>query len=338
MVLKAVKLLLSLAAAGLLFFTIWFSLEWKVPASLESGPVFFTVSSGSSVDRIARDLQEKRIIRKGRPFSLGYKLFFFPRTLKAGEYYISPNSSSKEILSMLARGRIFVRPVTIPEGLTRRETAAHLHTEYGLSEDRFLALSSFPDLISGLDSQAEDLEGYLFPETYYFPRKVQASSVIENMVSQFKDVFSQAWKNRASETGRTPRDIVILASLVEKETAVAEERTLVASVFHNRLTRGMKLDCDPTIIYALKEEGRYTGRLRYKDLKWDSPYNTYIHPGLPPGPICNPGRASLRAALFPEKTDYLYFVSKNDGSHHFSRTLREHQRAVIKYQINRKKP
>jgi UPF0755 protein len=156
------------------------------------------------------------------------------------------------------------------------------------------------------------------------------------MVSQFKEVFGEEWKRRAQEMELSIREVVILASLVEKETSVAEEKKLVSAVFHNRLQRGMKLDCDPTIIYVLKQEGRFTGRLRYKDLKLDTPYNTYLYRGLPPSPICNPGRASLQAALYPPDEDFLYFVSKNDGSHHFSRTFKEHQRAVLIYQKRRR--
>ncbi len=140
-------------------------------------------------------------------------------------------------------------------------------------------------------------------------------------------------RRRSDELGMSVREVVILASLVEKETSIPEERGLVSAVFHNRLNRRMKLDCDPTIIYALKQEGRFTGRLRTKDLKYDTPYNTYLYPGLPPGPICNPGRKAILAALYPAEESYLYFVSKNDGSHHFSKTLKEHLRAVRKYQL-----
>ncbi len=152
------------------------------------------------------------------------------------------------------------------------------------------------------------------------------------MVSEFKKNFDEIWQSRAREMGMTVREVVILASLIEKETSIPKERKLVSAVFHNRLKRRMKLDCDPTIIYALKQENRFTDRLRTKDLRFDTPYNTYLYPGLPPGPICNPGKESIEAALYPSPEAYLYFVSKNDGSHHFSHTLREHMRAVKKYQ------
>jgi UPF0755 protein len=148
------------------------------------------------------------------------------------------------------------------------------------------------------------------------------------MVGQFRASFGEAWPARAEAIGLSIRQVVTLASLIEKETAVAEEKKLVSAVFHNRLRIGMKLDCDPTIIYALKQKGLFNGNLTKKDMSLDSPYNTYRHPGLPPGPICNPGRAALEAALYPAEEAYLYFVSRNDGTHHFSRTFAEHQNAV----------
>ena len=156
------------------------------------------------------------------------------------------------------------------------------------------------------------------------------------MVAHFKEVFTPEWRRRASSLGMTIRETVILASLIEKETAVNTEKPIVSGVFHNRLRIGMKLDCDPTIIYGLKEEGRFDGNLRKRDLSWDSPYNTYVHSGLPPGPIANPGRDSIEAALYPADVDFLYFVSKNDGSHHFSATYREHLNAVNFFQKKRK--
>ena len=157
------------------------------------------------------------------------------------------------------------------------------------------------------------------------------------MVSQFKTVFNKGWQKQAHKIGLTIREVVILASLIEKETSLPEERRLVSAVFHNRLKMGMKLDCDPTIVYVLKLESRFEGRLHSKDMKLDSPYNTYLYRGLPPGPVCNPGRESLLAALFPADVNYLYFVSRNDGSHEFSRTFQEHQIALRKYQKSQRR-
>jgi UPF0755 protein len=202
----------------------------------------------------------------------------------------------------------------------------------GIDEEEFLFYCSNVRLISRLDPQASDLEGYLFPETYHFPKDYTAREIVETMVKQFLRTFQPPWEERAKQLDLSVREVVILASLIEKETGQADEKKLISSVFHNRLRIGMKLDCDPTIIYALKEEGRFDGNLRKRDLSWDSPYNTYVYAGLPPGPIANPGKESLEAALFPADEDYLYFVSKNDGSHHFSSSFVEHQRAVDFYQ------
>jgi len=201
-----------------------------------------------------------------------------------------------------------------------------------VEEEDFNRASFSPQPVLDLDEKARDLEGYLFPETYHFPKGTTVEQIVSAMVSQFKEVFSEDLKRQAQKNGMTIREVVILATLIEKETSLPAEKATVSAVFHNRLGMGMKLDCDPTIIYALKQEGRFKDRLRTRDLKWDNPYNTYIYKGLPPGPIANPGKDSIRAALFPTKEKYLYFVSKNDGSHHFSLTFREHQNAVNQYQ------
>lgn len=193
------------------------------------------------------------------------------------------------------------------------------------------------DLISDWDPEARDLEGYLFPDTYRVPRKATAADLVAVMVGQFRKVFDDGLHTRAAKLGLSVRDIVTLASLIEEETSLDTERALVSAVFHNRMRIGMKLDCDPTIIYALKLEGRYMGRLLLRDLKLSSPYNTYLHAGLPPGPISNPGEPSLQAALHPARDKFLYFVSRNDGSHRFSRTLGEHLEAVREYRELKKR-
>jgi UPF0755 protein len=232
----------------------------------------------------------------------------------------------------LIRGKIYLHAVTVAEGLTARESAdVFLSAGFGTAGE-FIKAFREPEMILPWDGKARNLEGYLFPETYSLPKGLTAEEIFGKMVSQFKTVFDESWRRRSDELRMSVREVVTLASLIEKETSLQEEKKLVSAVFHNRLHRGMKLDCDPTIIYALKEKGLFDGRLHTKDLKLDNPYNTYRYPGLPPGPICNPGRESLRTALYPASDDYFYFVSKNDGSHIFSRTLREHQAAVRKYQ------
>jgi len=331
MILKVIKTALAVSAVIPLLLSVWFSFELYLAPKTIPQKIFFVVEEGTGVQGIAQKLKEEGIIKKTWPFLLGYRLYFFSKSLKAGEYEFDLPLSTKKILNLLSEGKVYLHSLTIPEGLTRREIAQHLASLEIIAEEDFLEMSSKTDIIASLDSQAENLEGYLFPETYNFTKGTSAETIISAIVSQFKEVFSAEWQRRAAEIKMTPREVVTLASLIEKETSIPEERKLVSAVFHNRLRIGMKLDCDPTIIYAMKEQGIYKGRLLKKHLKFNSPYNTYLNRGLPPGPICNPGKPSLEAALYPSEEKYLYFVSKNDGSHVFSRTFTEHQREVRKY-------
>jgi UPF0755 protein len=324
----AALLVVLLFAAG---FTRMFN---RVPDSPAATKIF-EVREGANVTRIAEELKAQEIISRKWVFLWGYRLFFSSHSLKAGEYALSVPLSPKEVLNLLIAGRTHLHSFTVAEGLTRRETAEELENAGFVNPAVFLEVSADPSPIAAWDPDARDLEGYLFPETYSFPKGTTEATIVTAMTEQFKTVFQARWKARAEELGMSVREIVTLASLIEKETSKPEERALVSSVFHNRLRIKMKLDCDPTIVYALKQIGEYTGRLRYKDLKHDSPYNTYLYGGLPPGPIANPGRASLEAALYPADSEFFYFVSRNDGSHHFSRTYREHVNAVNKYQRNR---
>jgi UPF0755 protein len=335
MFLKIIKRALFAAVVFVLLWASWFSFEFALPPKQDAEEVPFEVEAGETVKDIAHHLEDQSLIRAKWAFILGYRLFFSKQSLKAGEYALQLPISAKEVLVLLTKGRIKLYPITIPEGLTRREAASQLQISLSIEPKEFLRASAAKDLIADLDPEAKDLEGYIFPETYSFPKHTGAETVVSAMVAQFRKVFDESWQKQAEEIGMTVREVVILASLIEKETSIPEERRLVSAVFHNRLHMGMKLDCDPTIIYVLKEEGRFKDRLRTKDLNLDSPYNTYLNGGLPPGPIANPGRGSLEAALYPADVDYLYFVSKNDGSHHFSRSFREHQNAVIKYQKSR---
>jgi UPF0755 protein len=336
MTLKILKYFLFLSIIGLLLFSTWFAYEFYFPPKHTLKKIDFEVIEGENAASIADNLKSREVIKKKWPFLLGYKLFYTPQTLKAGEYIFETPVSTKAVLQILTEGKVILYPITVPEGLTRTEIAEYLESSHSINKEELLETSAHVELISDWDQKAQDLEGYLFPETYNFPKNPSASKVVATMVSQFKAAFSDARKNRADELGMSIRDVVILASLIEKETSLSKERPLVSSVFHNRLKLGMKLDCDPTIVYVLKQAGIFKDRLRTKDLKFNSPYNTYLYSGLPPGPITNPGSASLEAALYPAKTKYLYFVSKNDGSHHFSQTFREHQNAVIRFQKQRR--
>jgi UPF0755 protein len=337
MLLRTIRTLLLLAIAAVLFLAYWISKELSVPQSFPEKRSFFEVPKGSGAGAIARKLKESGLIKKKSLWTLEYRLFFHPRHLKAGEYVFESPLLIKDILSAMIEGNVYLHPLTIPEGLTGKEISDCIQAQGLASEEEFFQAFRNTEPIASWDYRAENLEGYLFPETYHFPRRTEAAQIIAAMVTQFQAIFDEARRRRADELGLSIREVVILASLVEKETALKEEKPLVSAVFHNRLRRGMKLDCDPTIIYALKQQNAFEGRLHSKDLELDSPYNTYLYAGLPPGPICNPGRSSLEAALYPAAETYLYFVSRNDGSHSFSRTLAEHLAAVNLFQ-KRTKP
>ena len=255
------------------------------------------------------------------------------RHLKAGDYRFDHAMTPFEIIDKIARGDVFVITVTFPEGLRLAEMAK-IFESHGLGPAAsFVQAAKDAAPIRDLDPAAKDLEGYLFPETYALPRHTDAAKLVRMMVARFDKVFTPELRQAAAARNLTARQAVTLASIVEKETAKADERPLVAAVYTTRLRIGMALQCDPTVIYALAKAGRYGGNIHKDDLSFDSPYNTYRYPGLPPGPIASPGRASLEAAVHPAAADFLYFVSRNDGSHEFARTLEEHNRNVQKYQV-----
>ena len=295
--------------------------------------VFFTVDRGSSGGRIARELEEAGIVEDRRIFDAALRLRDARSSLQAGEYRFAEAATPLDVVDKLAAGDVYTFSVTVPEGLTVAETAAHLETlGLGSAEDLEAAFGETL-LISELDASAIDLEGYLFPTTYQLRRNPTPDVIARTMVAQFESVFDEARRKKSDELGLTVREVVTLASMVEKETGAEEERPLIASVFWNRIERGMALASDPTIIFALKQQGTWNGNLRRVDLELESPYNTYRVPGIPPGPIASPGLDSIDAVLDPPETRYLFFVSKNDGTSHFSQTFREHANAVQKYQV-----
>jgi UPF0755 protein len=256
------------------------------------------------------------------------------RELKAGEYRFDAPMTALEVVGKIARGDVYKRMLTFREGLTVAEMAAVFEEKgFGSAAD-FIKAAQNADLIRDLDPEARDLEGYLFPETYALPRNTPASQVVEQMVAGFKTAFDAELRAAAKADALTVRQVVTLASLVEKETASADERPLVAAVYRNRMKIGMGMQADPTVIYALQKAGKYDGNLSKLDLQFDSPYNTYRYAGLPPGPIASAGRASLAATVKPASVDYIYFVSRNDGTHVFASTLPEHNRNVQTWQVD----
>jgi UPF0755 protein len=329
----------ALAAAVLLLPApaAWLTRELNRPFPGPGGSVIFEVEKGRSGRSVAVSLADKRVVRTSLALRVAFGLYGPAERIKAGEYEFSFPLNAKQALFKLFEGRTYLHPVTVPEGLTGAEMEAVLRDQVPGGAASFRTAFLQTGLISDWDPEARDLEGYLFPDTYRVPKRATAADLVEAMVGQFRRVFDDGRRARAAELGLSVRDAVTLASLIEEETSLDGERALVSAVFHNRLKIGMKLDCDPTVIYALKLEGRYTGRLLLRDLKFPSPYNTYLRAGLPPGPISNPGQPSLHAALHPAPEKFLYFVSRNDGSHRFSRTFAEHLEAVREYRELKKK-
>jgi len=297
---------------------------------------FVEIPPGASTAGMARRLANAGVVRTGESFRLAVWLRGSGRRLQAGEYRFDRPMAASEVVDMIARGEVYVRAVTFREGLTVREMAsAFEQAGLGTAAD-FIAASKNAALVAALDPSARDLEGYLFRDTYTLPRRATAADLVERMVARFQKVMTDELRSKADARGLSVRQLATLASLVEKETAKADERPIVAGVYTNRLRIGMGLQCDPTVIYALMLAGRYDGNIRKGDLQIDSPYNTYRYSGLPPGPIAAPGEASLQAAAAPADVPYLYFVSRNDGSHVFSTTLDEHNRNVREFQLRRR--
>jgi UPF0755 protein len=294
---------------------------------------FVEIPAGAGSRSIGDRLVQAGIIRDPLVFRAALYVSGEARRLQAGEYRFDRAMTPLEVVDKLARGDVYVIGITFPEGLTMEEMAK-IYETHGLGPaSAFLMAARDPAAIKALDPLARDLEGYLFPETYRLPRHSDAALLVKQMTARFEMVFTPAMREAAESRGLTVRQAVTLASIVEKESARAEERPLVAAVYANRLRIGMPLQADPTVIFGLQRAARYTGNLRRDDLDFDSPYNTYRYPGLPPGPIASPGRGSLEAAVQPAGVDFLYFVSRNDGSHEFARTLEEHNRNVQKWQI-----
>ena len=294
--------------------------------------IFVDIPRGTSRWGIAGILRKNDVIRNRLAFAL-FSDWHFRRPLQAGEYLFDRQVDSREVFWKIAHGQIFVHIVTVPEGWTMYDIANQLQQRGICSRQDFLTAAGDTAFISDLAPRAKSLEGFLFPSTYQFTRRTTCGQIAATMVRHFRTVWGNLQVSRFPQLpgDMTPKDAVTLASLVERETPNPEERPLVAAVFYNRLRRSYPLQCDPTVQYALLLAGRVVPDVKPADLRFDSPYNTYEHPGLPPGPIANPGEASLRAALSPATTDYLYFVANDEGGHFFSRTLAEHNKNVARF-------
>jgi UPF0755 protein len=323
-------LLLLLAVAALAGY---YEIAYPLRDPLEP-PNRLVIPQGATTDAIARELQANGLVTNRYLFRLAVLLRGGQGRLRAGEYLLDGPLSLAQIVDVFVRGEVVRREVTFPEGKTLEETAA-IGASSGVPLLAFIEAARNPAAVRDLDPDATDLEGYLFPDTYELPRGENAAeTLVLRMIQRFRTALGPDLA-RLGSSGLSLRELVTLASLVELETARPEERPRVAAVFRNRLKRGMPLQTDPTVVYALRKAGTYSGTIRKKDLDIDSPYNTYRHAGLPPGPIASPGRQSIEAVLDPAPVQDLYFVSRNDGTHQFSETLAEHERAVDRYQRSR---
>ncbi len=327
---------LAAAAAGLLAtatFGFWVFSELRSPYIAIQGPeVFVDVPRGSTSASIARQLSEAGVIRSRMPFMLYLRWSNLARRLKAGEYRFAAPATPVEVAQRIASGDVFYITVVVPEGLTARDTV-ELIAKSGVGKlEELRAELGRKNAIQDLAPRADSLEGFLFPATYRFTRKASAQEIVHAMLSEFRTRYASLTAHTPPPAGWDVERIVTLASIVEKEVKAPSERPPVASVMVNRLKANMPLGCDATVIYALKIGEGFDGNLHKSDLSMESPYNTYVHLGLPPGPIACPGEASLQAALKPAQSDYFYYVSRNDGTHQFSTDYRSHELAVQRYQ------
>ncbi len=308
----------------------WAWQNWQtLREPLQTDTRYYSVERGTAFSSLLEDMAANGLLE--RPLFVRVLARAYPelRNIKAGEFAVSPEDSSWDLLQKIRRGQVAQHAVTVPEGWSISQIAPILESAGVADPDRFRELALDPGHAKKLGVDAPSLEGYLFPDTYFFARDYGAEKVIQAMVERFYRNLPADYEARAAKFGLSVAEAITLASIVEKETGLASERKLISGVFHNRLKKGMRLQSDPTVIYGIAE---FDGNIRKRDLQTTTPYNTYRINGLPPGPIANPGLESILAVVEPAPVPYLYFVSRNDGSHYFSSTLREHNNAVNLYQ------
>ncbi len=317
--------------AALLIMAAWGYRYLTHPMQKRAPDQIFIVSEGASLKKVAQDLEAAHIISQKGVFLFYARIMGYGKEIKAGEYRLGPGMSPLMILDILRRGVIVSHSVTIPEGFNRKQIAALLEKKGLALKEAVLSVTEDKHVVKHYGLNVSDLEGFLYPDTYQFGRGLSVTAIVDVMVGRFFEIF-HPFQERLKQVGMTMEQMVILASIVEKETGKPEERPIIASVFLNRLSKHMRLESDPTVIYGIKN---FDGNLKREDLDRHNPYNTYVIRGLPPGAIANPGKDAIQAVLYPADTNFLYFVAKNDGSHYFSETLTEHNRAVRIYQKNR---
>ncbi len=333
--LKRSPWLIFLAATAALTVIVHFYIALFVPPTKEKIWKEVQVTEGMSFKAISATLQKEGIIRYRGYFDIIGRLEGISRKVRTGYYGLSTSMSLWEVLDILRRGRIIEYEVVIPEGYNIYQIGWTLSvTPLANDPNDFIRIARDKDFTHFLGVNADSLEGYLFPDTYYLPKGTTMHDVAKRMVQRYKEVFTDSYRKRASEMGLSETQVITLASIIEKEAKVSSERKLISAVYHNRLKKGMRLQADPTCVYGTKA---WITKVTSKDLRRPSAYNTYLHKGLPPGPIANPGQGAILAALYPEDVDYLFFVAQGDGSHFFSNDFKSHEKAVGRYRMSQKK-
>jgi UPF0755 protein len=323
-----------LLATATLIIIIHFYTALFVPPSKEKVWKEVQVTEGMSFKAISGTLQKEGVIRYRGYFEIIGRLQGISRKVRVGYYGLNTNMSMWDVLEALRKGKIIEYEVVVPEGYNLYQIGWTLSNTPLISDPQeFIKLVKDKNYVHSLGIEADTLEGYLFPDTYYLPKGIKLEDIPKKMVLRYKAVFDDSYRVRAKELGFTENQILTLASIVEKEAKVSSERKLVSAVYHNRLKKGMKLQADPTAVYGTKA---WITKVTAQDLKRKSPYNTYIHKGLPPGPIANPGQGAILATLYPENVDYLFFVAQGDGSHYFSKDFGSHEKAIGRYRSNKK--
>ncbi len=302
----------------------------KMPLSYEKKEKIIYIKPGSSISRVSNLLEAEGIITNARYFNLYVRWHNASKKIKSGELRFYTNAKPNEVLNILTKGHPVLYPITIPEGLNLYQIADKLVENNLINKEAFIEACFDAPFLESLNINGPSVEGYLFPDTYNFSKYFGEKKIIKAMVDRFFEIYLKEFGEREKEARMTRKEIMTLASIVEKETGAPEERPLISAVFRNRLKKGMKLQSDPTVIYGIWKT--FNGNLTKNNLLDRTPYNTYAIYGLPLGPIASPGLESLKAVFYPAKVDYIYFVSKNDGTHYFSTNLKDHNKAVNVYQ------
>jgi UPF0755 protein len=324
---RTVRLFLLLALLASVTLLFLFD-RLRHPPRPQGPPVTLFFPIGTPTSQIFGTLAREGVVSHAQLAEVYFRVYRGGTPLQAGEYRFDRPTPIDEVIDRINRGDVVRYTVVVPEGLTADETI-ELFWKQGLTSEASLRRALLlTDLLPGLAQGAPDLEGFLFPDTYIVTRSNTARQIVERMVSEFRRRFSSEMRQQARELDRSPREVVTIASIVEKESSLSHEGPLIASVYWNRLRHGMRLQADPTVVYALKKDGKWTGMVHRSDYAYESPYNTYLVEGLPPGPICSPGGNALKSALTPAKTEYLYFVANESGGHTFSKTFEEHLQAI----------